>query len=123
MQYKEATLFDEMPKRECEDIRGTYFEFIFFLKDHREITFGALAIDLHVDFSVLFPSNLNFQPVWDPRDALVQDVKLMLYLPCKEGKRMGKKQSCFCSRQYGGDWHHATMPSLVSWVVVRRVGT
>ncbi|TQD90475.1 hypothetical protein C1H46_023913 [Malus baccata] len=47
----------------------------------------------------------------------------MLYLQCKEGKRMGKKQSCFFSRQFGGDWHHAAMPSLVSWVVVRRVGT
>ncbi|KAM1115630.1 hypothetical protein ACFX1X_006381 [Malus domestica] len=99
MQYKEATLFDEMLKRVCEDIRGTYFEFIFSLKDHREITFGALAIDLHADFSVLFPSNLDFRPVWDPRDALAQDVKLMLYLPCNEGKRMGKKQSCFYLRQ------------------------
>ncbi|TQE07668.1 hypothetical protein C1H46_006739 [Malus baccata] len=94
------TVFDEMPKRECENI-----------------------IDLQADFSVLFSSNLDFRSVWDPGDPLAQAVKLMLYLQCKEGKRMGKKQSCFCSRQCGGDWHHAAMPSLVSWVVVRRVGT
>ncbi|KAM1059572.1 hypothetical protein TB1_023618 [Malus domestica] len=71
-------MFDEMPKRECENIRGTYFEFIFSLKDHREINFGALVIDLHADFFVLFTS--NFQPLWDPIDALAQAVKLMLYL-------------------------------------------
>ncbi|KAM1563979.1 hypothetical protein ACFX13_039202 [Malus domestica] len=81
-------LFDEMPKRECEDFRGTYLEFIFSLKYHREINFGALTIDLHVVFPVLFNSNLNFRPVWDPRNALAQAVKLMLYLQCKEGKHM-----------------------------------
>ena len=64
-----ATLFVEMPKRECEVIWGTYFEFIFSLKDHREINFGALAIDLHADFSVFFTSNLDFRLVWDPGDA------------------------------------------------------
>ncbi|KAM1262813.1 hypothetical protein ACFX2G_028507 [Malus domestica] len=93
-------VFDEMPKRECENI-----------------------INLHADFSVLFPTNLDFRSVWDPGDPLAQIVKLMLYLQCKEGKRMGKKQSCFCSRHCGGDWHHTAMPSLVFWVVVRRVGT
>ncbi|KAM2918872.1 hypothetical protein COP2_040909 [Malus domestica] len=114
-------MFDEMPKRECENIRGTYFEFIFSFKDHREINFGALAIDLHADFSVLFTS--NFRLIWDPRDALAQAVKLMLYLQYNEGMCMGNKQSCFCSRQCGGDWHPAAMPSLVSWVVVRWVRT
>ena len=48
---------------------------------------------------------------------------LMLYLQCKDGKRMGTKRSCFCSRQCGGDWHHEAMPSLVSWLVVRWVRT
>ncbi|KAM1615181.1 hypothetical protein ACFX1X_024592 [Malus domestica] len=114
-------MFDEMPKRECENIRGTYFEFIFSLKDPREINFGALVINLHADFFVLFTS--NFRPLWDPIYALAQAVKLMLYLQYKEGMRMGNKQSCFCSRQCGGDWHHAAMPSLVSWVVVRWVRT
>ena len=70
------------------DFRSTYFEFIFSLKDHQDINFGALNVDLHVDFLVLFTSNLDFRQVWDPRDVLAQDVKLMLFFQCKEGKHM-----------------------------------
>lgn len=72
---------------------------------------------------MLFTSNPDFQLVWDPGDASAKALKLVLYLQCKDGKRMGTKQSCFCSRQCGGDWHHEAMPSLVSWVVVRWVRT
>ncbi|KAM1335241.1 hypothetical protein ACFX2H_039346 [Malus domestica] len=38
--------------------------------------FGALTIDLHVDFSLLLTSNLDLWPVWDPGDALTTAIKL-----------------------------------------------
>ncbi|KAM1078434.1 hypothetical protein ACFX19_026108 [Malus domestica] len=77
-----------MPKSECVDFSSTNFEFIFSLKDHRDINFSALTVDLHADFLVLFTSNLDFRPVWDPGYALAQAVKLMFYFQCKEGKHM-----------------------------------
>ncbi|KAB2597299.1 pyruvate kinase isozyme A [Pyrus ussuriensis x Pyrus communis] len=80
--------FDEKSKRQGECTMDTHFEFIFSLKDHQEINFGSLTVDLHPNFPVSFTSNLNFRLVWHPGNALAQAVKLMLYLQCKEGKHM-----------------------------------
>ncbi|KAM1443381.1 hypothetical protein ACFX2I_039666 [Malus domestica] len=46
--------------------------------------FGALTIDLHVDFSLLFSSNLDPWPVWDPGDDLTTTIKLMLCFKFQE---------------------------------------
>ncbi|KAM1369157.1 hypothetical protein ACFX14_039672 [Malus domestica] len=46
--------------------------------------FGALTIDLHVDFSLLFTSNLNLWPVWDLGDALTTTIKLMICFKFQE---------------------------------------
>ncbi|TQE03395.1 hypothetical protein C1H46_010960 [Malus baccata] len=46
--------------------------------------FGALTIDLHVDFSLLFTSNLNLWPVWDLGDALTTAIKLMICFKFQE---------------------------------------
>ncbi|KAM1041097.1 hypothetical protein ACFX2C_030305 [Malus domestica] len=76
-------------KRGIECTKGTYLDLACSLEGHLESNFGALAIDLHADFSLFFTSKFDFWPVCDPGDTSAKGVKLILYFQYKDGKRMG----------------------------------
>ncbi|KAM2366604.1 hypothetical protein ACFX1X_005274 [Malus domestica] len=90
-------------KRGSECTRGTYLDLACSLEGHLESNFGALAIDLHADFSLFFTRNFDFWPVWDPGVTSAKAVKLILYFQYKDSKRMGAFVNLFWESSNGRD--------------------
>ncbi|RXH80066.1 hypothetical protein DVH24_041213 [Malus domestica] len=90
-------------KRGSECTRGTYLDLACSLEGHLESNFGALAIDLHADFSLFFTRKFDFWLVWDPRDTSAKVVKLVLYFQYKDGKRIGVFVNLFWESSNGRD--------------------
>ncbi|KAB2615460.1 inactive beta-amylase 4 [Pyrus ussuriensis x Pyrus communis] len=86
-------------KKGSECTKGTYLDLACSLEGHLESNFGALAIDLHADFSLLFTSKFDFWPVWDPGDTSAKAVKLILCFQYKDSKRMGAFVNLFFRRE------------------------
>ncbi|KAM1256166.1 hypothetical protein ACFX1Q_030320 [Malus domestica] len=82
-------VFSKTNDSEGECTKGTYLYLAWSLEGHLESNFGALAIDLHADFSMFFTSKFDFWLIWDPGDTSAKAVKLILYFQYKDGKRMG----------------------------------
>ncbi|KAM1022734.1 hypothetical protein ACFX2I_043628 [Malus domestica] len=69
-----------MSKRWSNGNMGTLFDFIY----HLGRDLDALVINLYVDFSLLFTSNLDFRPLWDPGNAVTNTIELMRCFMCQE---------------------------------------